>query len=144
MEDAEQCVHLAPPGLLLEAVTDADGRLADGQELAHVAALPVALFELHAQRKVLCQRPGGRPAALLEGVGADQEVGACGRAGQSRSDNAHNVSRAETACNALLQPLECTESSASIALPGKLSRRQVLADNLPLNKQSKRTRQLWG
>ena len=68
--------HLAPSGALLEAVTDLLGRLAHSQVLAHVAALPVTLLQLHAQREVLSQRPGGRPAALLERIGADQEVGA--------------------------------------------------------------------
>ena len=71
---------LAPARLLLEAIADLLRCLADGQVLAHVAALPVALLELHTQGEILSQCPGGRPAALLESCCTDQEVGACTRA----------------------------------------------------------------
>jgi hypothetical protein len=72
---------LAPARLLLEAVPDLLGRLSDGQVLAHVAALPAPLLQLHAQREILCQRPRRRPAALFECVGADQKVGSCAQRG---------------------------------------------------------------
>ena len=69
--------HLAPTRLLLEAIPDLLGCLADCQVLSHVAALPAALLQLHAQREILSEGPRRRPAALLERIGADQKVGAC-------------------------------------------------------------------
>lgn len=39
--------------------------------------LPLALHQLHAEGEVLCQRVLGRPAALLERLAADEEVGTC-------------------------------------------------------------------
>ena len=48
--------HLGPARALLEAVAQFVRRLADRQVLLHVAALPLALLQLHAQRIVLRQR----------------------------------------------------------------------------------------
>jgi hypothetical protein len=49
--------------------TQAGRHLAHGQVLVEVAAVPAVALHLHAQRKVLCERPGGRPPRLLIGVG---------------------------------------------------------------------------
>jgi len=59
--------RLGPPGALLVAVADAVGRLPDRQVLVQVPAVPAVALHLHAQRKVLRQRPRWRPPRLLQG-----------------------------------------------------------------------------
>ena len=77
--------HLCPARTLLEAIPDFLRGFTNGQVLLHVAALPLALCELHAQGVILCQGVLWRPAALLKGVRADQEIGTCNGTAQSES-----------------------------------------------------------
>ncbi len=63
--------HLGPTRTLLEAIPDFLRGFTDGQVLLHVAALPLALSQLHAQGIILRQRVLRRPPALLKGVGTD-------------------------------------------------------------------------
>ena len=69
-------VALAPARPLLETVAQLFGGFAHRQVLIHVAALPLPLLHLHAQREIFGKRVFGRKARLPERSGAHQEVGA--------------------------------------------------------------------
>ena len=58
-------VPFRPAGALLEAVADLVWGLADGEVFLHVAAVPAALLELHAQGKVLGEGVLGGPAMMF-------------------------------------------------------------------------------
>ena len=64
-----RATDLAPPRTLLEAVADLLWGFTNGQVLLHIAAVPLAFGQLHAQSIILCQGVLRRPSGLLESSG---------------------------------------------------------------------------
>mmetsp|Transcript_14192 Transcript_14192/g.42859 ORF Transcript_14192/g.42859 Transcript_14192/m.42859 type:complete len:266 (-) Transcript_14192:1319-2116(-) len=70
-------VTLAPPGPLLETVTNLVGCLTHCQVVLDIPTLPVAHLQFHPQSVILSQGVLWRPPALLERLAANQKVGSC-------------------------------------------------------------------